>query len=175
MKLCLITGYVPKLWRQAKVIFLPKPGKKDYTEPGSWRPISLTSFLLKTLERLVDKRLRAKDLCNKLSNHFQFAYLPGGSTEAALSRFVGYVERGMEQNETIVAALADISGAFNNITVGAMERSLAKNAIPALYSRWISFMLRNRELSSSIQSDTVSIKVCRGCPQGGSFPPCCGY
>ena len=108
MKLCLITGYVPKLWRQARVIFLPKPGKKDdYTELGSWRPISLTSFLLKTLERLVDKRLRAKDLCSKLSNRFQFAYLPGGSTEAALSRLVGYVERGMEQNKLMVAALVE--------------------------------------------------------------------
>ena len=146
------------------MIFLPKPGEKDYTEPGSWRPISLTSFLLKTLEKL-DKRLRAKHLCNKLSNNFQFAYLPGGSTAAAISRFMGYVERGVEQNEHIVAAVVDISGAFNNITVGALERSLVENSIPAMYSRWISFMLRNRELTSSIQGESVSIKVCRGMVQ----------
>ena len=46
-------GYSPKSWCEAKVIFLQKPGKTDYSEPKSFRPISLTTFLLKTLEKLV--------------------------------------------------------------------------------------------------------------------------
>ena len=35
------------------VVFLPKSGKTSYTDPKSYRPISLTSTILKTLERLV--------------------------------------------------------------------------------------------------------------------------
>jgi hypothetical protein len=49
-------AYVPAIWHQVKVVFIPKAGKNSYTGPRDFRPISLTSFLLKTLERLVDMR-----------------------------------------------------------------------------------------------------------------------
>ena len=46
------SGYTPQIWRQSKVIFIPKLGKDDYSKAKSFRPISLTPFLFKTLERL---------------------------------------------------------------------------------------------------------------------------
>ena len=52
-KACITFQYTPKMWRETKVIFLPKPGKDTYDIPKSYRPISLSNFLLKTLERLV--------------------------------------------------------------------------------------------------------------------------
>jgi len=170
-KLCLLTGYVPVSWRKARVVFLSKPGKSDYTQPSAWRPISLTSFYLKMLERLVDRHLRTQTLCSKLKGLHQFAYLPGVDTEAAASRFVGYIERGMEQKLTVVAALADIEGAFNNIRVGAIEKYLEWHGIDPLLNRWISFMLRNRVLRSTLHSATIDKQVQRGVPQGGVLSP----
>jgi len=55
---CLAKGFVPAAWRQVKVVFIPKPGRNSYRESKDFRPISLTSFLLKTMERLVDRFLR---------------------------------------------------------------------------------------------------------------------
>ena len=46
-------SYCPKNWCEAKVIFLQKPGKTDYSQAKSFRPISLTSFLLKAVEKLI--------------------------------------------------------------------------------------------------------------------------
>lgn len=46
-------GHIPKTWQRVKVVFIPKPGKDDYTSPKSFRPISLTSFMLKGLERML--------------------------------------------------------------------------------------------------------------------------
>lgn len=47
------------LWREVKLVFLPTAGRQSYTLAKSlFRPISHTSFLLKTLERLVDRYLR---------------------------------------------------------------------------------------------------------------------
>ena len=46
-------GYTPEGWRKCRVVFLPKPGKPTYEEASSWRPISLTSFMLKTMERII--------------------------------------------------------------------------------------------------------------------------
>ncbi|GJQ68737.1 hypothetical protein Trydic_g17269 [Trypoxylus dichotomus] len=49
-------GHLPSSWREARVVFIPKEGKMSYTEAKSYRPISLTSFLLKTLERALQSR-----------------------------------------------------------------------------------------------------------------------
>jgi hypothetical protein len=55
---CLATGYVPAIWCQVKVVFIPKPSRDSYGRPRDFRPISLISFLLKTMERLVERFLR---------------------------------------------------------------------------------------------------------------------
>ena len=46
------SGNFPPSWHEATVIPIPKPGK-DPTNPTNYRPISLTSYLCKTFERLV--------------------------------------------------------------------------------------------------------------------------
>jgi hypothetical protein len=51
---CLATGYVPTTWRQVKAVRIPKPGKDSDGGPKDFRPIILISFLLKTMERLID-------------------------------------------------------------------------------------------------------------------------
>ena len=55
---CLSTGYVPAIWQQVKVVFIPKPGRNFYSRPRDYRPISLTSFFLLKTERLADRYLR---------------------------------------------------------------------------------------------------------------------
>jgi hypothetical protein len=50
---CLIFGYTPKAWRQAEVVFIPKPGKDSYEKLSSLRPIVVVvvvvGFLFKFL------------------------------------------------------------------------------------------------------------------------------
>ena len=45
--------YVPKIWRESRVIFIPKQGKTDYSQTRSFRPITLSSFMMKVMERVV--------------------------------------------------------------------------------------------------------------------------
>ena len=71
---CLATGYVPAMWRQVKVVFIPKPGRNSYCGPRDYRPISLTSFLLKTMDRLVDRFLKNEILALKPRHPNQHAY-----------------------------------------------------------------------------------------------------
>ena len=59
---CIHFRYTPRLWQKSRVVFLPKPGKKDYRVGKNHRPIVLSNFLLKGLERLItwemDKKLK---------------------------------------------------------------------------------------------------------------------
>ena len=46
----------PTSWKTAIIIPVTKPGKV-FSDPGSYRPIALTSCLCKTMERMVNSRL----------------------------------------------------------------------------------------------------------------------
>ena len=83
----LALGYTPNSWAEAKVIFIPKPGKKDFSLARSWRPISLLSCLLKTVERLCLWEMEAKALKETPLSHNQHAFRMGFSTETALSSY----------------------------------------------------------------------------------------
>ena len=56
LNFCMLIGYFPKQWRDAKVIMLQKPGK-DHTSPKNYRPISLLPAISKVFERLISMRL----------------------------------------------------------------------------------------------------------------------
>ena len=45
--------YFHDKWRIATIIPIPKPGK-DHSNPSNYRPISLTSCLCKTLEKMIN-------------------------------------------------------------------------------------------------------------------------
>jgi Reverse transcriptase (RNA-dependent DNA polymerase) len=53
----LSTGRLPKLFKQAKVITILKPGI-DGSDPSHFRPISLLSVVFKLLERLILHRIQ---------------------------------------------------------------------------------------------------------------------
>ena len=52
-KMSISTQEIPSSWRKMDVIFIPKPGKEDYSSPKSYRLITLSSFVLKGLERIM--------------------------------------------------------------------------------------------------------------------------
>ena len=53
LKASILLRYVPKCWRESTVIYIPKPGKDNYSDPKAYRPISLLTCILKVLEKLI--------------------------------------------------------------------------------------------------------------------------
>ena len=84
----LVTGYIPALWCQVKVVFIPKPGRSSYCGPRDFRPNILTSFLLKTMERLVDSFLRDEILALQPLHPNQHAYQAGKSGNSPSSAHI---------------------------------------------------------------------------------------
>ncbi|XP_070068109.1 uncharacterized protein [Drosophila takahashii] len=91
----------------------PKSGKVQSCEPQGYKPISLTSFILKTLEKLLDLQIR-NDV-GRLMSFNQHAYTKVKSVETALHSLVTTVERALHIKEKALGAFVDISGAFNNV------------------------------------------------------------
>ncbi|RVE41603.1 hypothetical protein evm_013751 [Chilo suppressalis] len=170
LRACLAFRYTPKLWREVKVIFIPKPGKADYNEAKSFRPISLSSFLLKTLERLCDRELRDNQLVNVPLHPNQHAYSPGKSTESALHAVVSKIEDSLRRKELCLGTFIDIEGAFDKTSFASIVDALGKHGVDETIIYWVSNMLRNRLIR--LQDDNhLRALATKGCPQGGVLSP----
>lgn len=73
---CLERGYIPKAWRQVRVTFISKPRKTNYTESTAYYLINLSSLILKTIGKLLDRSIRDEILSFYPLHQNQFAYLP---------------------------------------------------------------------------------------------------
>jgi len=164
-------GYIPRPWRLSRVVFIPKRGKSDYSVPKSFRPISLSSFLLKTLERLVERHLRKGVLSDTPLHRNQHAYQPGKSCETALHQLVSRVEDSLAAKEIALCAFLDIEGAFDNVKYTAMVRGVQERGLEPALCRWIEVMLRSRRTRADFQGEAEVIIPTKGCPQGGVLSP----
>ena len=163
---CLKLAYTPVKWQDARVIFIPKPGKPSYATPKSYRPISLTSFLLKTLERIVDSMVKSSIPYNDLK-YKQHAYVKGRSVETALNEVVHYISESFDSKLYTLAVCIDIEGAFNNVHTDTLIQSLDQFYVDRVLRNWINYMLRNRWISCEMYDITIRKKVFRGILLGG--------
>ena len=79
-------------WKEGTGIFLPKPGKESYFEAKSFRMITLTSFQLKWLERLILYRINEDNKVQAKRSASQCRFRADIFTETALHDFVRSVE-----------------------------------------------------------------------------------
>jgi len=129
---------------------VPKPGRSDYSHAKAFRPISLTSFLLKTLERLIDRYIRDSVLLVHPLQKNQHAYQAGKSTETALHSLVIRTERTLERQESALGVFLDIEGAFDNAFVQSLQSVLHSKGVSKTIIHWISFMLSCRSATASL-------------------------
>ena len=168
---CLQIGYIPIDWRKSKVVFIPKPNKEDYTIPKAFRPISLTSFLFKVLERLVLWEMEVTCLKDHPIHRHQHAFRHGSSTETALSALVDKIERAVMREEYAMAAFLDISGAFDNLSTEAAVEGMLKHCVPDFIIKWYTFYLKNRFAEINIRGIEWTRRLTKGTPQGGVLSP----
>ena len=81
--------------------------KGDYSSPRSFRPISLTSFSFKVLEKLEKEQVPT---VMKPLHRNQHAFKKGYSTDLALSSTVNYIERALLYT---VGTFLDIKGTYD--------------------------------------------------------------
>ena len=97
-------SYVLSSWKEGTGIFLPKPVKESYFEAKSFRILTLTSFQLKWLERLIlivyhtgeDNNVQAKLSAS------QYGFSAGVSTKTTLHEFVRRVEHWLAGKKSIL-------------------------------------------------------------------------
>ncbi|KAI3374520.1 hypothetical protein L3Q82_021003 [Scortum barcoo] len=105
-------GRVPQLWKTSCIVPVPKtPHPKEL---NSYRPVALTSHLMKTLERLVLAHLRP--LVSSFMDLLQFAYQPDIGVDDAVIYLLHTSLTHLEKaGSTVRIMFFDFSSAFNTI------------------------------------------------------------
>ena len=103
--------------------------KDDYGLAKSFRPISLTPFLFKTLERLCYWHIHETALKSKPIHRTQRAFRTGFSTETAISQAVNHIKKGLLRRKYSLAAFIDIVAAFDRLKPDSAVRAMRKRKI----------------------------------------------
>lgn len=167
----LATGEIPTEWKRSRAVFIPKPGRPSYSVPKAYRPICLSSFLLKTMEKILDRHLRNVVLKFSPLHPNQHAYQTGKSCETALHQLVGRIEKSITHHEIALAAFLDIEGAFDNTSSRSIIARLESRNVKQSIVRWVNNVLRCRRVEASLCGETRKVSAPRGCPQGGALSP----
>jgi hypothetical protein len=150
---------------------LVKTGKRDPTDPRTYRPISLSSFLLKIQERMVGWEIEATSLEEYPMHKRQHAFRKGHSCDDAFTGTVNRIEHAMHNGQFAVAVFLDIRGAFDNITSDAIVLAMERHHIdPEIARIWCEFYLRNQ-----LCELTLGDEKAHGIPQGGVLSPPIGW
>ena len=152
---CLRHSYVPSAWKEGTGVFLPKPGEESYYEAKFFRMITLTSFQLKWLERLVLYHINEDNNVQAKLSASQYVFRAGASTEAALHKFVRRVEHCLDKKKGI---FLDIVGAFDNVTFRSFVAALRGLGMSKTLTSWIETLLRHRTVQVELYGDKVKGK-----------------
>jgi Reverse transcriptase (RNA-dependent DNA polymerase) len=182
-------GHCPSTWQTSKVIFLGKEGKTDGADPKSFRPISLTSAVLKLAETLMKNRLLEK-LNFMIHSRRQHAYKKASSTESAILKAVSTIAK--QLNSTIklrrrkkgkvtykeskglaLVITVDYSGAFDILFHEAVYKAMKNSGASNWMINFIRACNQTRLIRTSMDNYATAYRPTLGTPQGAVFSPTC--
>ena len=160
---------VPQCFK--KSVIIPVPKKAQTACLNDYRPVALTSVVMKTFERLV---LRYLKKCIPSSfDPFQFAYRANRSVEDAISIALFNVLSHLENPNSCARILfVDYSSAFNTIVPTRLYQKLRDLSLTESICAWVIDFLRNRPQVVKIGNFVSSISILNtGAPQGCVLSP----
>ena len=157
-------GFIPSSLKRAAITPVFKSGTK--TSPSNYRPISLTSTIIKVFERIIRKQVVA--FMNRQShlNNTQHGFRSGRSCLSALLDVFDDLMHMLSSDTTVDMIYLDFSKAFDKV-VGVLLHKLKDFGITGKLGIWFFQFLTNRthyvRIPGGISNDSP---VLSGVPQG---------
>jgi hypothetical protein len=106
-------GKIPDDWRRANVTPLFKKGSKFV--PGNYRPVSLTSVVCKTMERMVKDALVKHLVKNEVISDSQHSFRSGKLCQTNLLEFMEKMTEWMDMGQAVDVVYLDFAKAFDKV------------------------------------------------------------
>ena len=161
------------VWEGAEVIFLRKDGKDSYANPGSYRPICITSYLGKLLEAIIAARMETYLVRNNLTDADQEGFSARKNTIRYLNRLHLGIESDKEKFLTILCLFVDFEKAFDSVWKRGLILKLSKIGIRGTILKLINNFLFTRKVCLNINGERGNTRQSAeyGLPQGSVLSP----
>ena len=155
---------VPILWKTSYITLVPN--KTCPKENNDYRPVALTSIVMKCLERIMACKLRL-DVQDYL-DPFQYAYRQGRGTDDAVNTVVHLILKHLDKPKAYARLLfIDFSSAFNFIQPHTLLTKLKQmNVNPYIIKWYLSFLTDRVQLVKVNQTLSQTVVTNTGAPQG---------
>lgn len=165
------TGSIPPSWKHQIIIPILKP-HKDANDPLSFRPVALSSVLVKLAEHLIKQRLEWYIEHNNLLPPSQFGFRKGKSVADSHALFTTDILTSFSKSESVVAAFLDIHAAYDNVDLLKLNEKMKKLGVPLKYVDFIFNLYSGRTVSVYIPGfENEKRIIWKGVPQGSVLSP----
>ena len=160
-------GEIPTIYKMAHITPIHKGGKKSKLKPENYRPVSLTSHIMKIYERVIVKNIIHHLTINQLFNKNQHGFVPGRSTQTQLLLFYEDIYEALQKGVRLDTVFLDFARAFDKVNHQILLQKIIKHKIKGKLAIWLKEFLSNRKFkvvannSMSEEEDVTS-----GVPQG---------
>lgn len=164
-------GVLPTIWRAANATLLFKGKGANPTDVTAWRPISLTSVVVKVLERILLARLVA--VAGPRLHSAQHGFRAGFSCDNHTFGLRADIEqRTVKRHSRLPVAFVDVAHAFDGLWHSAILHQLWRLGVRGALWRWLRAWLTGRRIR--VVYDGVASQwyfTTAGAPQGGVVSP----
>ena len=163
-------GKIPSKWKTAEVRPIFKKGAK--TNPGNYRPVSLTSVICKVFETFIRDTLCSHLSKNNLLSSDQFGFCKGRSCVTQLLSTLYDWFAFLDLNIPVDAIYLDFRKAFDTVPHKRLLSKLHGYGVQSNLLSWIEDFLSDRTQYVSINGQcSESVHVSSGVPQGSVLGP----
>jgi len=116
------SGKLPSSLKESTTVVLRKDKKKDYSLPGSYRPIALENTIAKIIEKIIANRIIREAESRGLLPWNQMGARKKRSTLSALELLTGSIQTAWAAKKKVVSVLGlDLAGAYDNVSYKRLE------------------------------------------------------
>ena len=170
----LTNGACPQVWRNAIIIPLLK-ANKPASKLESFRPISLTSCVVKVMERMLGERLYFHAEQQGMLSALQAGFRKKRSCEDQILKMTQAISDGFQSKPKAkhsVLVLLDFSKAYDTVWRQKLLTSLLDKGMPIAYVKWLHGFLQNRQARVRFGRELSSSRTMKqGLPQGSVLAP----
>ena len=163
-------GSLPDEWKDANVSPIFKKGEKS--NPGNYRPISLTSIVCKVMESILRDRIMEHLTDNELLTRCQHGFVPKRSCITNLLDVMDKWTDSLDIGKPVDAVYLDFAKAFDSVPHHRLVSKIRQYGIKGRIGAWITDFLTNRRQRVAVQgSYSEWADVVSGVPQGSVLGP----